>query len=149
VLLFLPLLWLPFGVYLATWIVVTGAGTWAAHRTQEATGIHDDGRIVVDEIAGQLLTLAPLLLFPGLSAFALFSLLMTGFVLFRVLDIWKPGPVGWAERSLAGGVGVMADDVVAGALGALVLGGVLAAGAELGWTTALRLSPLVEGFFLA
>ena len=56
---------------------------------------------------------------------------MTGFVLFRVLDIWKPGPVGWAERSLAGGVGVMADDLVAGVLGALVLGGGLAAGVKL------------------
>ena len=149
VLLFIPLLWLPYGVYLATLIVVTGAGTWAAHRTQEATGIHDDGRIVVDEVAGQLLTLAPLLLLQEFSGFALFSLLMTGFVLFRVLDIWKPGPVGWAERSLAGGIGVMADDLVAGALGALVLGGGLAAAAELGWTTALRLSPLVGGALLA
>jgi phosphatidylglycerophosphatase A len=149
VLLFIPLLSLPYGVYLVSLIVVTGAGTWAAHRTQEATGIHDDGRIVVDEVAGQLLTLAPLLFFPELSGFALFSLLVTGFVVFRVLDIWKPGPVGWAERSLAGGVGVMADDLVAGALGALVLGGGLAGGAELGWTTALLLSPLVGGAFLA
>ena len=131
VLLFLPFLWLPHSVYLATLVVVIGGGTWAAHRTQEATGIHDDGRIVVDEVAGQLVTLAPLLFFPALSYFALFSLLVTGFVLFRVLDIWKPGPVGWAERSLAGGVGVMADDLVAGVLGALVLGGGLAAGGTL------------------
>jgi hypothetical protein len=43
----------------------------------------------------------------------------------------------------------MADDLVAGALGALVLGGGLAGGAELGWTTALLLSPLVGGAFLA
>ena len=149
VLLFIPLSWLPSGVYLAAWVAVTGAGTWAAHRTQEVTGIHDDGRIVVDEVAGQLLTLAPLLFFPELSFFALFSLLVTGFVLFRVLDIWKPGPVGWAERSLAGGIGVMADDLVAGVIGALVLGGGLAAAAELGWTTALRLSPLVGGTLLA
>ena len=52
---------------------------------------------------------------------------MTGFVLFRVFDIWKPGPVGWAERRFEGGLGVMLDDVVAGALGAAVLGAALLA----------------------
>ena len=53
---------------------------------------------------------------------------MTGFVTFRVLDIWKPGPVGWAERRFAGGMGVMADDVVAGALGAVLIGALAWAG---------------------
>jgi phosphatidylglycerophosphatase A len=38
------------------------------------------------------------------------------------LDIWKPGPVRWAERRFSGGLGVMLDDLVAGALGALALG---------------------------
>jgi phosphatidylglycerophosphatase A len=45
-----------------------------------------------------------------------------------VLDIWKPGPVGWAERHFEGGMGVMADDVLAGALGALGMGVLAAAG---------------------
>jgi phosphatidylglycerophosphatase A len=54
---------------------------------------------------------------------------VTGFVTFRVLDIWKPGPVGWAERHFEGGAGVVADDVVAGALGALLM----AAPAAFGW----------------
>jgi phosphatidylglycerophosphatase A len=47
---------------------------------------------------------------------------VTGFVTFRVLDIWKPGPVRWAERRFGGGLGVMLDDLVAGALGALAVG---------------------------
>jgi phosphatidylglycerophosphatase A len=51
---------------------------------------------------------------------------VTGFVLFRGLDITKPGPVRWAERSFPGGVGVMADDVVAGLLGAALLAAGLA-----------------------
>jgi phosphatidylglycerophosphatase A len=140
VLLFLPLGRLSPVVYLTVLLALTAAGTWAAHRTQETTGIHDDGRIVVDEIAGQLLTLAPLVFLPGISGFGFFFLLVTGFVVFRLLDIWKPGPVGWAERSLAGGVGVMADDLVAGLLGALALGGGLALGMELGWTTASLLA---------
>jgi phosphatidylglycerophosphatase A len=54
---------------------------------------------------------------------------VTGFVTFRVLDVWKPGPVGWAERRFGGGLGVMLDDLVAGALGALLLAaGLLAFG---------------------
>ena len=53
---------------------------------------------------------------------------MAGFVLFRVFDIWKPGPVRWAEQHFRGGAGVMMDDVVAGALGAVVLAALLAAG---------------------
>jgi phosphatidylglycerophosphatase A len=48
---------------------------------------------------------------------------VTGFVAFRVFDIWKPGPVRWAERRFSGGAGVMLDDVVAGAFAALLLGG--------------------------
>ena len=87
-----------------------------------AFGCKDDGRIVIDEVVGQLLTLAPLLV-----AGAEHSLpwLVTGFVAFRVFDIWKPGPVRWAERRFRGGVGVMMDDVVAGVLGAGVLGAAL------------------------
>ena len=46
---------------------------------------------------------------------------LAGFLLFRLFDIWKPGPVGWADRSFAGGFGVMADDLLAGCLAALVL----------------------------
>ncbi|MDH3685195.1 MAG: phosphatidylglycerophosphatase A, partial [Myxococcales bacterium] len=63
---------------------------------------------------------------------------VTGFVLFRVFDIWKPGPVRWAERRFPGGLGVMLDDIVAGVLGAgvlalaltFVLGGAAAGGAQ-------------------
>jgi phosphatidylglycerophosphatase A len=102
-----------------------GAGTWAAQALEAATGREDDGQIVIDELVGQWLTLAPLLWLPGwrfgLDAAGL-APVVTGFVAFRVLDIWKPGPVRWAERRFSGGLGVMLDDLVAGALGALALG---------------------------
>ena len=145
VLLAVPLLRLPPALYLATLALITGAGVWAAQRTQEVTGIQDDRRIVVDEVAGQLLTVTPLVWRPDLPGSALFLLLVTGFVLFRLLDVWKPGPVGWAERSLAGGVGIMADDLVAGGFGALVLGAGLAAGGGSAGSTAWDLSRLVGG----
>jgi phosphatidylglycerophosphatase A len=48
---------------------------------------------------------------------------VTGFVAFRCFDIWKPRPARWAERSFEGGAGVMLDDVVAGLLAAVVVGG--------------------------
>jgi phosphatidylglycerophosphatase A len=44
-----------------------------------------------------------------------------GFALFRLFDVWKPWPVRWADRSLDGGLGVMADDVLAGLMAAGVL----------------------------
>ena len=105
-------------VYLIATLALTGRGTWAAGAACRAWDTHDDGRIVIDEVAGQLLTLLPLLLLGSSNTF--FPALVTGFVLFRVFDIAKPGPVRWAE-GLPGGVGVMADDVVAGLLAAALL----------------------------
>ena len=75
-------------------------------RTANLLGIHDDPRIVIDEIAGILVTLA--LVPPSVPA------LLTGFVLFRLLDISKPPPISTIDQRLGGGFGIVADDVVAG-----------------------------------
>lgn len=77
---------------------------------------------MIDEIAGQLLTLA--FVPPDLLAYA------CGFLVFRALDILKPFPANWCDRHIKGGVGVMADDMVAGLYGMAVMGVV---GAILGW----------------
>lgn len=100
-------------------------GLWSAGRCEEAFGQADDGRIVIDEVSGQLIALAPLLGVEVASA-AGFAWVVTGFVAFRVFDIWKPGPVRWAERRFQGGLGVMADDWLAGAMAAVLLAAVLA-----------------------
>jgi phosphatidylglycerophosphatase A len=76
---------------------------------------------VIDEVVGQLLTLAPLVALAPPSALRSPPWLFAGFLLFRLLDIWKPAPVAWAERSFTGGAGVMLDDVFAGILGGLIL----------------------------
>lgn len=95
-------------------ILVTLAGTWAATRAEKLLGKKDPGAVVVDEVAGQLITF----LFVPWDAGA--WALMLGFVLFRVFDIWKPYPVRRLER-LESGLGVMADDVLAGAYAATVM----------------------------
>jgi phosphatidylglycerophosphatase A len=96
-------------------------GVWASDEAERAFGQKDDGRIVIDEVVGQLLTLAPLVALAPPSLLRSPPWLFAGFLLFRVLDIWKPGPVAWAERSFAGGTGVMMDDIFAGILGGLIL----------------------------
>lgn len=116
--------WLLIGVMGASMAM----GSWAAGEAERAFGHADDGRIVIDEVAGQLIALAPLLALPAPSRMSALAL-VTGFVAFRLFDIAKPGPVRWAERRFAGGLGVMADDVVAGVLAALVLVALMASGA--------------------
>jgi phosphatidylglycerophosphatase A len=110
-------------LFALSWLALLALGVWAADRAERVYG-EDDGRIVIDEVLGQLLTLGPILLWGPVSLPGL----VTGFVTFRLLDIWKPGPVRWAERHFEGGMGVVADDVVAGALGAVVLAVPAAAG---------------------
>lgn len=124
VLLFLALGRLPLPIFALTWLALLALSVWAADGAGRSFGVIDDGRIVIDEVVGQLLALAPLA-----GGRASWPLLVTGFVAFRVFDVWKPGPVGRAERTLPGGFGVVMDDVLAGVLagfvvGACVLGGI-------------------------
>jgi phosphatidylglycerophosphatase A len=118
VLLFWPLSALPLPLYAVTVLGAIGLGVWASDLAERHFGGKDDGRIVIDEVAGQLVTLLPLL--PLGRAHSL-GWVVTGFVAFRVFDVWKPGPARWLEESLSGGAGVVMDDVMAGIFAALVL----------------------------
>jgi phosphatidylglycerophosphatase A len=118
------LLWpVGWGALLAATLAVSALGVWAADRAEALYAREDDGRVVIDEVAGQLLALVPL--WPsaaaGGSRTAFFAWVVTAFVAFRVFDIAKPGPVRWAERRFEGGIGVMADDIVAGGIAAAVV----------------------------
>jgi phosphatidylglycerophosphatase A len=110
---------------IAAWGVSVALGVWAAGEAQRAFAREDDGRIVIDEIAGQWLALAPLLTLPAERRGGFFAV-VTGFVAFRVLDIWKPGPVGVAEKRIGGGLGVVMDDLVAGLLAAGLMSALIA-----------------------
>ena len=92
-------------------IVVTVVGIWAGSRVERALGRKDPGVIVIDEVAGMLLSV--ILLPPTIPV------LVTAFLLFRLFDIWKPFPAR-ESQVLTGGLGVMVDDLIAG-LYALVL----------------------------
>jgi phosphatidylglycerophosphatase A len=119
--LFVPLSGLHPLLFALTTATLLALGTWAADRVEHGFGKKDDSRIVIDEVVGQLLALAPLLFFSKPAGAASLALLGAGFLLFRLFDIWKPGPVGWTERRFEGGAGVMLDDVAAGALAAAAM----------------------------
>ena len=112
-------------------------GVWSAGKAADFVGIKDPQFVVIDEVAGQHITLIlPLipLAMPNLSAhmdfseYAIYSALsvlnwrylLAGFVLFRLFDIWKPFPIGNLEK-LRGGWGIMADDWLAGVYAAILL----------------------------
>lgn len=117
-LLFWPLAQLSIPLYAITVVGVTCVGIWAAEQMCRLWNTQDDGRIVVDEIAGQLITLFPLLFFGRTRSLAW---VVTGFVVFRCLDVWKPGPVRWLDQNVHGGTGVVLDDVLAGVFGAVAM----------------------------
>jgi phosphatidylglycerophosphatase A len=103
-------------------------GVHAAGETARLRGTLDPPEVVVDEVAGQSIALLPVyaLVQPEAVGLRIASVLVA-FVLFRILDVWKPGPIGWLER-LPGGWGIMADDLVGGAVAAaLVTAGLLLA----------------------
>lgn len=85
-------------------------GIWAVAASR---GGDDPGWVVIDEVAGQWIALVGLARPTPLG-------LLAAFVLFRIIDVAKPGPVGWADRQ-HGPAGVMADDVIAGAIAAGIL----------------------------
>ncbi len=99
--------------YLLAMVAITAFGIWAADVYEATYGTSDNQRIVIDEVAGMLLTLAAVPRGP-------FNLLV-GFGLFRLFDTWKPWPVRWLDRNVHGGLGVVLDDLGAGVYAGLIL----------------------------
>lgn len=106
VVLYLPMQYLHFPYYVLAVSVLFLIGIPICGRTARDLGEHDHGAIVWDEIVGYLatMTLAPLNGWWWMGA---------GFVLFRVFDIWKPWPIQLLDRRVPGGLGIMADDLLA------------------------------------
>ena len=100
-------------VYAVATIAVMVSGIWICQYAADKLAVHDFGGIVWDEVAGLLITLL------GFS----FSwpTLIAGFVLFRLFDIVKPWPIGFVDKRIHGGLGIMLDDVLAALLANLVL----------------------------
>lgn len=94
-------------------LVATVVGVWAANIVVDDSKVKDPQLVVIDEVAGVLITL--------LVAPFDWKGILAGFVLFRLFDQFKPWPARAAERNLPRGWGVMFDDVAAGVWGAVVL----------------------------
>jgi phosphatidylglycerophosphatase A len=130
-------MWLPLFCALALLFFLAIVGVWCSSLAAEYAGVKDPQHVVIDEVAGQHLTLVlPLIpiALPNLAAhmdfsvyaiFAALSLvnwkyLLAGFLLFRLFDVWKPFPIRRMEN-LPGGWGIMADDWLAGVYAAILL----------------------------
>jgi len=90
-------------------------GIYVCGESARRLDVHDHPGIVWDEIAGYAVTM--------LAAPPYWTWLLCGFVLFRILDIWKPWPIREADHSLTGGLGIMLDDVIAGVFAAAIMYG--------------------------
>ena len=103
--------------FVAAIVVVTIIGAFAINNIEQQTGVHDAPEIVIDEVAGMWISLLPLYFIEA-------SLWWFGaaFLLFRLFDIIKPWPIGWLDRHVSGGFGVMVDDIVAGLFAIIGLG---------------------------
>ena len=103
-------------------LAITVIGIFEINKYENSTGIHDQQHIVIDEAAGMWLSLmianstAITMHYPYADIIAI----VLSFVSFRLFDIWKPSTIGWIDREVKGGMGVMFDDVLAGIAGGLL-----------------------------
>ena len=104
---------LPTAYYLLFVAAFSLFGVWVCNRASRTLGVHDHGGIVIDEFAGVWLAMAAMPV--------TWSWLLAGFVVFRFFDIVKPWPIRVVDRRVQGGLGIMLDDLVAGAFTWLVL----------------------------
>lgn len=121
--LFNPLWLLP--ILLASTLIITLVGIKLSDIYASTVSKPDPSEVVVDEVAGMFLAVCtfalcytPLIMHNEMRYAPLLTMMpyymFTLFVLFRIFDIWKPGPIGWCDSNLKGGLGIMLDDIVAG-----------------------------------
>lgn len=115
--------WFPIDSDISIWIrllisaLICVIGIWASERARHFWGDEEDPQpIVIDEVAGQ--SIALILCWPNIWA------MLLALVLFRFFDILKPGPIGWLDRNVKGGLGIMLDDIVAGIASGMLVGSV-------------------------
>jgi len=103
-------------------LAITIIGIFEINKYEKETGIHDQQHIVIDQAAGMWLALmiaystALTMQYPYAELLAI----VFSFAAFRLFDIWKPSTIGWINREIRGGLGVMMDDILAGIAGGLL-----------------------------
>ncbi|NBX85607.1 MAG: phosphatidylglycerophosphatase A [Gammaproteobacteria bacterium] len=103
----------PLYVYSLATLLLFILGAIASDQISREIGIHDFGGVNIDEVVGFLLVMLP---FP-----CNWQYLFVGFILFRIFDILKPFPIGWVDKHIHGGFGMMFDDVIASLMTVLVM----------------------------
>ncbi|MEO6600570.1 MAG: phosphatidylglycerophosphatase A [Polyangiaceae bacterium] len=104
---------LPAPVHLAAIVGITAVGVWASNEMAEAMGVEDPQCVVIDEVAGTLLAM-------GMVRNSSITVQLLALGLFRLFDVWKPGVIDTVQNAKPEGVGIMADDVLAGILAGAV-----------------------------
>jgi len=99
--------------YLIVLSTIIIAGVWLCGQSSKMLGVHDHPGIVWDEFAGLFVTM--------IAVPVTWGTVLAGFILFRLFDILKPWPIGWLDKKISGGLGIMLDDLVAGALALSIL----------------------------
>lgn len=110
---YLLLAWSGPAMYLVFLAVALVAGVFICGYTARQLGVDDPSPVVWDEVVGYLITML------WVPVGVLWML--AGFLLFRLLDIWKPWPIRWLDRNVKGGLGIMLDDVAAGIFACVLL----------------------------
>lgn len=110
---YLLLAQLPLPLYLAMIVLSFLLGIYLCGRASEDMGVHDHGGIVWDEFVGFWITM--------IAVPTHWMLIVVGFLLFRFFDIIKPFPIGWLDKRVHGGLGIMIDDVIAGLFALIIL----------------------------
>ncbi|MBT0113901.1 MULTISPECIES: phosphatidylglycerophosphatase A [Vibrio] len=117
--LFLLLSQLPFTAYVIVVLISCVVGIQICQVTSADMKVHDHGSIVWDEFAGFWITMS---IVPALNIpLTEWKWLITGFILFRFFDMVKPWPIGWLDKRVHGGLGIMVDDIVAGVMAGVAL----------------------------
>ncbi|EGQ9179186.1 phosphatidylglycerophosphatase A [Vibrio alginolyticus] len=116
---FLFLAQLPFTAYVIVVLISCVIGIQICQVTSADMKVHDHGSIVWDEFAGFWITMS---IVPALNIpLTEWKWLITGFILFRFFDMVKPWPIGWLDKRVHGGLGIMVDDIVAGVMAGVAL----------------------------
>ncbi|EPO0008696.1 phosphatidylglycerophosphatase A [Vibrio alginolyticus] len=116
---FLLLAQFPFTAYVIVVLISCVIGIQICQVTSADMKVHDHGSIVWDEFAGFWITMS---IVPALNIpLTEWKWLITGFILFRFFDMVKPWPIGWLDKRVHGGLGIMVDDIVAGVMAGVAL----------------------------
>ena len=110
---YLALSALPVSWYVLFVLAFCAFSSWISEKLSREMAFHDHPGMCIDEFCGFFVTM--------IAVPPTFTHILFGFILFRLFDIAKPGPIRWCDRHIHGGIGMILDDVLAGALAALCL----------------------------